>query len=196
MWLPDCRDFIQGLAGRVLAVGDIAVDGTVGNGHDTVMLAAAVGPTGRVFGFDIQPAAVAATRDRLQQSGLADRVVLFEAGHERFSELLPAEIQGRIRLIIFNLGYLPGGDKSVITCTQTTLAALAQAWDWLAPGGLLLVSLYPGHPGGDEETAAVRTWASELEPRQARVLLHHALNRCQAPQVLAIEKTEALGIRH
>ena len=189
MLLPECREFVHGLAGRLLVVGDIAVDGTVGNGHDTVMLAAAVGPMGRVFGFDIQPAAVAATLDRLRQNGLVDRVVLFESGHERLAELLPPEVKGNLKLALFNLGYLPGGDKLLITRTETTLAALSQAWEWLAPGGLLLITLYPGHPGGDEETAAVRIWATGLEPRQARVVLHHALNRHQAPQVLAIEKT-------
>ena len=190
MWLPESREFVHGLAVRALAPGGFAVDGTVGNGHDTVMLAGAAGAAGRVFGFDIQPAAVATTRERLRAGGLADRVILFEAGHERLAELLPSEVRGALRVAVFNLGYLPGGDKALITCTGTTLAALSQAWEWLAPGGLLLVTLYPGHPGGDEETVAVRAWASGLEPRRARVVLHHALNRHQAPQVLAIEKAQ------
>lgn len=194
MLLPENRDFVRGLADRVLSPGDFAVDGTVGNGHDTVMLAAAVGPSGRVFGFDIQAPALAATREQLRSVGLADRVVLFEAGHERLAELLPSEVKGKLRIAVFNLGYLPGGDKSLVTCMETTLAALCQAWEWLATGGLLLVTLYPGHPGGDEETAAVQAWAAGLDPRQARVVLRHSLNRRQAPQVLAIEKEP--GTRH
>ena len=43
--------------------GDIVVDGTVGNGNDTVFLAKLVGPTGKVYGFDIQKEAIERTKN-------------------------------------------------------------------------------------------------------------------------------------
>ena len=60
----------QQAVAAVLGPGGLAVDATVGNGHDTLFLARRVAPRGRVFGFDIQPAALAGARRRLAAAGL------------------------------------------------------------------------------------------------------------------------------
>ena len=70
--------------------------------------------------------------------------------------------KGSIRAFMFNLGWLPGSDKSCITRTDTTLTALRAAIDWLAEGGLITVVCYPGHEGGDAEALAVEQWAAQL----------------------------------
>lgn len=142
----------------VLAPGDIAIDATAGNGHDTLFLAQQIAPGGRVHAFDIQPKALEATHMRLVQAGLAKHVTLHLAGHEKMREHLPGDLTGQVAAVTFNLGYLPGGDHDLVTCPDTTLAALVQASTLLHPGRLLSVLVYRGHAGGREEAEAVADW--------------------------------------
>jgi SAM-dependent methyltransferase len=150
------------LAHRIVAAalrrGDWAVDATVGNGHDTTFLLSCVGEGGRVFGFDIQPAALAATAQRV-----GPHVTLFEAGHETLRAHLPHEASGQIGAVMFNLGYLPGSDKATITRPQTTLAALTQAVELLRDGGVVSIMIYAAHAGGADERDAVLAWAAARE---------------------------------
>ncbi|MDR2863562.1 MAG: methyltransferase domain-containing protein [Puniceicoccales bacterium] len=150
-------------AAPLLQDGDFAVDATAGNGHDTVFLASAVGPSGHVCAFDVQQAALDATRARLEKAGLTDRVTLIAAGHETIPAHLPPDWKGTVAAVLFNLGYLPGGDHSIITRSKTTLPALHAAITWLRPGGLLSVLVYPGHPGGADEAQAVRRELENLK---------------------------------
>jgi predicted methyltransferase len=145
------------------------VDATAGTGRDTLLLAERVGPAGRVFAFDIQSAAEAATKDRLAQHGWGERLTFFRRGHEEMESCLPPELRGRIAAVMFNLGYLPGGDKSIITTPATTVAALSQALQWIAPGGLISVAIYRGHPGGESEYEAVTRWMRDVPTETARV---------------------------
>lgn len=146
---------------RVAAVvgpGDRAVDATVGNGHDTLFLARQVGETGHVWGFDVQARALERAGAQLAEQDMAARVTLCHTGHERLAETLPHGARGRIAAVMFNLGYLPGSDKSLTTLPDTTLTALAAARETLRPGGLLSVLAYRGHSGGQQEADAVAAW--------------------------------------
>ena len=149
------------LLGEALSEGDIAIDATAGNGHDVAFLAEQVGSSGKVYAFDLQNEAIEATRKLLVQNEL-ENVEMHQCGHERMDEVLPPEIMGQVAAVTFNLGYLPGGDKSVVTQTTTTRLALRTAMDLLRPGGLWVVVAYRGHPGGPEECAAVREELSSL----------------------------------
>lgn len=172
---------------RVLRPGDMAVDATCGNGHDTLFLAELVGETGRVWAFDIQPAAIAATRHRLQAAGLAERVELIQDGHQ----FLMRYLQESVQAVVFNLGYLPGSDKEIITRSETTLAALQQAAELLAAGGIIAIALYTGHAGGPEEARAVESWAAALPPASYNVWKQSLLNRAgTAPYLILVEKKE------
>jgi 16S rRNA C1402 N4-methylase RsmH len=147
----------------VLRPGDIAVDATVGNGHDTLFLARLVGEQGRVYGFDIQQQALDAATRRLQEQQVLQQVELHQTGHEHLTERLPADTRGRIKAVMFNLGYLPSGDKAITTRPNTTLKALECILEWLAPDGVVSVLAYTGHPGGREEAERVKSWAAELD---------------------------------
>lgn len=164
--LPTAVQWSHAILEARLRRGDVVVDATAGNGHDTVFLAERVLPGGRVFAFDVQEQAVAATRRQISNHKLqitkAEDITLQHAGHERMGELLPGEVRGGLRAVMFNLGYLPGGDKSVITRVETTLSALGQALEWLAPDGVMTVVMYPGHDGGREEADAVERWMAAL----------------------------------
>ena len=152
------QKFISGY----LSDGDHVIDATAGNGFDTLFLARHVGNEGMVYAFDIQLQAIENTRQLLSDNNLLKRVRLFKQGHELLLESVPGEIHQHISVIMFNLGYLPGADKSCITKTATTLDALNQSMQLLKPAGLLSVMLYPGHPGGQDEAQAVLEWAQQF----------------------------------
>lgn len=165
-----------------LRPGDLAVDATAGNGHDTLFLARLTGPEGHVFAFDVQKSAIEETRRRLEQGGIAPGCfTLCHAGHETLLQHVPREQHGRISGVMFNLGWLPGSDKSVITRAQTTLTALDAALKILAPGGLLTLAVYPGHEGGLEEQSAVSQWAENLPARAFEVQQLRPVNPAAYP---------------
>ena len=141
--------------------GQRTVDATCGNGHDTVLLAGLVGAGGHVWGIDIQQEALVETGRKLAAAGLSQRVTLLQAGHEELAQ----HIAGPVQAVLFNLGYRPGGDRSIITRPETTRSALEQSLSLLAAGGIVLVTIYPGHDGGTEEQSTVEKWASGLDPR-------------------------------
>ncbi|HEY5975830.1 MAG TPA: class I SAM-dependent methyltransferase [Geobacteraceae bacterium] len=165
--------------------GDRAVDATCGNGKDTLLLAELVGSGGRVWAFDIQEKALARTEQLVDQAGFAGWVTLVSAGHERLADV----VDEQVRAIIFNLGYLPGGDQSVMTGPASTRDALEQAQALLMAGGIIVVVVYTGHPGGDQEWEAVRTWAAALPPGRFNVWQATQVNRsATAPFLLLVEK--------
>jgi hypothetical protein len=175
---------------RLVQPGDCVIDATCGNGWDTLALAqCALGPDkGVVYALDLQPEAVAATHSRLQaalDSGRFARVHVLQQSHDHF----PAEIsQGSVRLIVYNLGYLPGGDKALTTCLETTLASLEQALPLLCSGGCLSLTTYPGHAAGEKEHHALLAFASALDPAVWSCCHHRWLNRNAAPTLLLIQR--------
>jgi len=138
--------------------GDSAVDATCGNGNDTLLLARLVGPAGRVWAFDIQQEAMESTARKLAANGLSERVSLVARGHET----LAGQVNTAVSAVVFNLGYLPGGDRGIITRPETTGAALEQALGLLSPGGIVALTVYPGHDGGDAERRMAEGWAAKL----------------------------------
>jgi predicted methyltransferase len=172
----------------VLRSGELAVDATAGNGHDTVFLAERVGPAGRVLAFDIQAAAIEATRARLAAAGLAERVGLVLGSHGDLAEHVAP---GTVAAAMFNLGYFPGGDHGVITRRAETLRALDAALLALRPGGILTVVCYPGHPGGEEESEAVVDWSAALDPLSFAVaVFRHAGTVKPAPFLVRATKLD------
>ena len=189
MSLPSVLRLAQLLAEEHLSDGDLAIDATVGSGYDTVFLAEQVGERGRVYGFDVQQLAHERARKRLMEHGLEQQVELVDAGHELMGERLPADVTGRVRVCMFNLGYLPGSDKKVSTHPETTVRGLMAALELLAHGGIITAVLYTGHDGGEAETRAVLAWASTLPRDRAEVHRYHALNSAgDPPQLLVVAR--------
>lgn len=172
------------LAESRIRKGDIAIDATLGNGNDTAFLAEQVGQNGMVYGFDIVPKAVRMTSERLQELGLADRVQCFLHSHAQMDTCLPASAQGNVAAVMFNLGYLPGSDKTVITKAETTIAALKTSLQWLKSGGIITIVAYPGHPGGQTEAKLVQAWAAALPAPTYQVLSYEFINSDRKPPFL------------
>ena len=157
MTLPLTQQAHQFVA-RYVAPGDAVIDATAGNGHDTLFLARLTGTNGQVFAFDNQAQAIAATRARLEQAGEDKQVRLFCCGHEYLNQAIEPMSSKKISAVMFNLGYLPGSDRSHTTDVNTTLRALEQALSLLAPGGIISIIAYTGHPEGQQETEQIKHW--------------------------------------
>jgi hypothetical protein len=184
---------------EVLGDGDLAVDLTAGNGHDTLALWRMTGPAGQVIACDIQAKALDVTGDRLQLAGVDRRlhleslplpsrpgVDLVQMDHAQIAAVLPGAPRG----IIANLGYLPGGDQHLVTRPETTLSALGASCDLLAIGGRMAIVVYPGHAGGAEEAAAVTDFFTGLDAGRFQVLQLRVCNRPRAPFLMMIEKRD------
>ena len=170
---------------QVLRPGDTVVDATLGNGHDALRLAGLVGETGTLIGLDIQAEAVARSRERLAEAGFMERCELHVLSHERMAEV----VREPVRLIVFNLGWLPGGDKRVTTHWATTKAAVEAALGLLQPHGVLTVCAYPGHAAGDEERNALPALFAQLRPQDFNVLHQRFLNAGDgAPECFVVQK--------
>ena len=163
--LPSAVRWSQLLLEDRLRPGDVVVDATLGNGHDTLFLCRQVLPGGHVYGFDVQAAAVESTGKRLLEAGVAaSDFSLFQAGHETMPMRLPEGMREKLAAVMFNLGYLPGSDKQCITQTETTMVALKQAVE-----------------GGAEEAVRIAEWAGTLDARAFEVQHLRPVNRTAAP---------------
>lgn len=163
-----------------LRAGDIVIDATMGNGHDTLFLTQCVGAGGHVFAFDVQEAALIETRKRVP----SETTTLIHAGHEAMRAHVPTELHGKVSAVMFNLGYLPGTDKALITRTDTTMIAVREALELLKPSGVLTVVVYPGHDGGAEEGRRIAEWAAVLDSRRFEVQHLRPVNRAASPPEL------------
>lgn len=186
--LQSALSFSHTLLSNAVKPGDRVIDATMGNGHDTLFLAQLVGDSGHVDAFDIQKQALTSTNGLLEKNQIAKNTyTLHQASHDTIAKTVPASEP--ISAAIFNLGYLPGGDKTVITHKDSSLNAIKQCLDLLSPHGLVIVVLYYGHEGGVEEKNAILQFASQLDQHQFNVMTYQFINQVQAPPIcLAFEK--------
>ena len=183
--LKSARYLAKEVIGQAVLPGDAAVDATMGNGHDTLTLCEAVGPAGHVWAFDVQAQAVEETKKRLREQGMDGRAELIHAGHEHMAEY----VKGPVKAVVFNLGWLPGGDHGVTTRWETTCRAVESALDLLAPAGVVVICAYPGHAEGERERQELKAFLSGLPNRRYNVLHQRFLNAgAGAPECFVIQK--------
>ena len=189
MKLQRVLQYAQTLLKSAVTEGDIAVDATAGNGHDTLFLAQLVGDDGFVYAFDVQKQAVDATLHRLLDNALEHRALVLKDGHENVAKYVNKPVAGAI----FNLGYLPGSDHEVITRPNTTIQALESLLKLLKIGGIIVLVIYHGHEGGKEERDEVIRFVSELPQKYIHVLRYEFLNQKNDPPfVIALEKVKEM----
>lgn len=177
----------------IIKTNDVVVDATMGNGYDTQFLAEL---GANVYAFDVQEEALNATEKRLDDAGIKNQIFeknlsnlltepsvnLVLSGHETLSEY----VKEPIKAAIFNLGYLPKTDKSVVTRADTTLTALDALTNQLVVGGRIAIMIYYGHEGGMEEKDAVIKWTSNLPQKDWEVTSYAPLNQIHTPPILVL----------
>lgn len=185
MFLKNALDISHKIIESIVAKGDIVVDATAGNGNDTLFLAELVGEGGKVFAFDIQDIAIENTRNRLIQNKASQAVTLIKDSHENMDKYVPTGIKA----VMFNLGYLPGGDHSIGTKSASTIKAIEKSLDLLVPGGIIMMSVYYGGDSGFEEKEAIMEHVKNIDHKIASVLVHEFINQINCPPIaICIEK--------
>lgn len=168
-----CHHFIA----EYIHEGDCCIDATCGNGNDTLFLCQNVGQTGKVYAFDIQETAVENTRRRIEEAGYGERAVLICDSHENMASYVREEAD----VIMFNFGYLPGGDHSLATKAETSLTAVEQGLALLKAGGVMSLCIYSGGDTGYDEKNALLEYLIDLDPGKWLVLVHEFYNRKNDP---------------
>ncbi|GAB4193180.1 MAG: hypothetical protein Tsb0015_15800 [Simkaniaceae bacterium] len=142
--------------------------------------------SGKLYCFDIQEVAIESTCKRLHEHlppSIWKRVAAYRRSHEK----LPFS-NNFADLIVYNLGYLPGGNKTITTEVRSTLLSLNEALRVARPGGLISVTCYPGHPEGLKETQEIIKFISNLSSNSYTACHHQWPNRPSSPQLIIINK--------
>lgn len=166
-----------------LKEGDVAVDFTMGNGYDTEFLSKTVGESGHVYAFDIQAQALESTARHLQETGCPNNYTLIRDSHHNVKQY----VKEPIRAGMFNLGWLPGGDKSVTTLRETTLPAIEAAIDLMDRDAILNVAVYPGHEEGDLEGKMICDYLAGVSRHKVCATKVNILNSPSSPYFIVIE---------
>ena len=179
--LIQAHQFVQ----EIINDGDTVIDATMGNGNDTCFLARLVGPAGKVYAFDIQSEALDRTREKLTRENMLDRCELVHDGHEH----LDLYLKSPIKLVIFNLGYLPGGGHNVGTRAESTISAIEKSLSILEDDGLVIVVVYYGGDSGFEERDALLDYLNRMDCHLYNVMKTEFINQINCPPILiCIEK--------
>ena len=170
------RHFIR----EQVQAGDLCIDATAGNGNDTLLLCELVGEKGKVFAFDIQQVAVDNTKKRLAEVGFLERAEVLLESHTNMARYVE---EGTVNCIVFNFGYLPGGDHSLATQKETSLQAIYEGLRLLKKGGMMSLCIYSGGDSGFEERDAILDELQELDGKQYLVIVSRYHNRPNNPPI-------------
>lgn len=164
----------------IIKESDIVIDATCGNGHDTLFLSKIAH---HVFAFDIQEQAILETKAMLEQQNVTN-VTVIQDSHISFKK----HNIDNPKVIMYNLGYLPGADHSVTTLASTTILSITEGLEILSVHGLIAITVYPGHQEGLLESMELEQFVSLLPSTQFNVLKYQMLNKNKSPYNILIEK--------
>ena len=205
-----CHHFVKNQVKK----GDICIDATAGNGHDTLLLCSLVEGSnkdgrdsymqiekgfveksvgrhnekngGKVYSFDIQMKALEATKEKVLASGFSKELILINDGHENIRKHIPASEQGLVSCVMFNFGYLPGGDHNIVTKEKTSIKAIEASLDVLKRGGLVSLCIYSSKEMGHAEKDAILAWLKMLDSQKYLVIVSEYYNRNNDPPIPAL----------
>lgn len=171
-----CHHFIR----EHVKQGDVCIDATAGNGNDTLLLCELVGEQGKVLAFDIQEQAITNTRKRLEESGVLKQVEVLLESHTNMSRYAEPD---SVSCIVFNFGYLPGGDHALATKKDSSIEAIREGLSLLKKGGMMSLCIYSGGDSGFEERDAILEELKMLDPKRYLVILSEYYNRPNNPPI-------------
>ena len=171
-----CSGFIRNQVQK----GDLCIDATMGNGNDTLLLSRLCGSTGKVLAFDIQEQALNATRERLDTANAPDNYTLLLESHANMAQYAEPD---SVNCIVFNFGYLPGGNHALATRGETSVQALSQALVLLKKGGMISLCIYSGGDSGFEERDQILAWLKQLDSHKYLVIKSEYYNRPNHPPI-------------
>ena len=176
--------FSKKLLKEVIDKNSVVVDATAGNGNDTLFLAKTSAK--KVYAFDIQTLAIDNTTKLIEEAELTDKCEIVLDSHFEFDKY----INGKIRAVVFNLGYLPNADHEITTTIKTIKKFLLR----LEIGGRIVIVVYWGHENGKVEKEALLNELQNLDQKEAEVLVYQFINqKNNAPFIIAIEKRKEIS---
>ena len=186
--LKSILNYAHYLIQQSVTKGETVIDATCGNGNDTLFLSRLVGDEGHVLAFDIQDKAIDNTKERLSEE-LRHNVTVIQDSHENIPKYIDPKLTDHIGGAIFNLGYLPKGDKKIITKPESTVTALQESLRVLKTKGLVVLVIYHGHEGGKSEKNTVLNFVINLDQKKYRVLHYGFINQKNNPPfIVAVQK--------
>ena len=165
---------------KCIKPGDTVIDATAGNGNDTLFLAKLVGEEGKVYAFDIQPQAIENTKKRLADNGVSERCDVILDGHQNMKNY----VSGPVSAIMFNFGYLPGGDHNIFTTAPTSIEAIKAAMELITDDGIISLAIYYGGDSGFEEHDALLPFLKSISNKEYSVLCHDFINYPNCPPLV------------
>lgn len=187
-YLNSIHPFINQYINLFIQPHSIVIDATLGNGHDSYKMAQKMDKSGKLYGFDIQESAIQNSRQQLAELGdNAPKIELIQDSHAHFANY----IQEPVDFIIYNLGYLPKGDKEITTLADSTLQSVQAGLELLSGNGKMLIAVYHGHPAGKAEKAILENYLSGLDQANFNVLKQAFINQKNNPPfIYLIEKAK------
>ena len=163
-----------------LKPNDKVIDMTIGNGNDTLFLSILVNK-GFVYGFDIQKKAINNT-DKLLKDNNINNYKLINDSHENVDKY----IKDKVSLVLFNLGYLPSGDKSITTKSKSTIMAIDKSLKLLNSKGIILIVIYK-HKEGLKEEQDIKEY---LKSNSIKYTEYHNTDDIKAPYLIEIKRQD------
>ncbi len=163
-----------------IKLGDTVVDATMGRGRDTLLLASIVGECGKVYAFDIQEEALSSTSALLFDNNIKNTELILDS-HENIKNYVKSA-----KAVIFNLGFLPGGDHTIFSRGETSIKAIKAALDILEDGGFISICSYYGGDTGFSEKDTLLDFFKNLDQNKYTVMLHSFYNRKGCPPLFII----------
>lgn len=173
-------DLVRKFINENVEQGDICIDATAGRGNDTLALCSLVGESGKVYAFDIQPDAVDSTKELLEKNGVSQRAEVFLDSHANMDKYVEA---GTVSCIVFNFGWLPGGDHSIFTRAQSSIEAIEKGLALLKEDGVMSLCIYYGGENGFDERDALLEYLESIDNREYTVVISRFANRGGCPPI-------------
>lgn len=179
-YVGDISDIAHNIIDTYVENKTVAIDGTLGNGHDTDFLRERFQ---RVYAFEIQREPWERYIDKSKD--LKDNVVVINDSHHKLKEY----VKEKVNCIIYNLGYLPGGDKNITTIHDTSLISIKEGLELLEENGIMIICIYRGHNEGAIEETCILSYLENLDKNKYGVMVTRYLNRNKkAPILVVVEK--------
>ncbi|MBQ6817927.1 MAG: class I SAM-dependent methyltransferase [Bacilli bacterium] len=174
-------DFVRNIISKRIKESDVCVDATCGRGNDTLFLAKLAK---KVYAFDIQKEAINSSKELLKEY---ENVVFINDSHENVNDYVTEEIN----VAMFNLGYLPKGDKNITTKSNTTISSIDKVIKKLEVKGIVSIVCYPGHPEGYRESMELLEYLRNINQKEYDIIRYDFINQINNPPfALIIERVK------
>lgn len=162
-------ELVKEVMRRVIKENDLCIDATLGDGNDSLYM---YNLNAKVMSFDIQDEAITSSRNLFLENNIKlddnKRIKFILDSHSNIDKYLNEN--DKIKFATFNLGYLPSGDKSIITKYDSTISAIDKILNYLDKDGVISIICYYEHDGGLEEKTHVDDYLKKLDNKKYEVV--------------------------